>query len=371
MKKKRILFTGYAHVHFICFLPIYKILQHNPNVEVFLSGGFRIKEGTDISFSQKGFYNPFEVDKSKILSIEEIKNQDFDVLVCSHLSDSLFPRSAKKKVQIFHGVSFKNLSVREKALRFDVLCLPGRYHAELYQEQGLVQVGGPRYLVTGFPKADLLVKNNFNKKEFLAQFGIVNTQPTILFAPTGEKQNALEIMGQEIAHVIGKHGSWNLLIKPHDHPKIKVNWFKKLAIFEDENVKIVRDKDVIPYLLAADILLTDASSVAVEYTLLNRPIVFLEVTNLLKRISKRAPAMDLHTYGRKIGTIAENAKEVVSVIEDSLVNSHREDEIRRKMAEHVFYKPGGAVNRVTNVILHAAGLEQELQSDIQEIKPIG
>ena len=78
--------------------------------------------------------------------------------------------------------------------------------------------------------------------------------------------------------------------------------------------------------------------------------------------------MDLKTYGRKIGTIAKNAKDLESVIEDSLANPSREEEIRRKMAGHLFYKPGGAIDRVTNVVLYAAGLEQELNSDILEVK---
>lgn len=370
MNKKRILFSGYAHVHFICFLPIYEKLKDRDDVEIYFSGGFRKKDGDEITFSEKGFYDPFQIDESSILTIDEAKQQDFDVLVSSHLSDVLFPKSATKKVQIFHGVSFKNLSVREKALKFDLLCLPGHYHAELYQKQGLIKEGGSQYLITGFPKADHLL-SEFEKGSFLKGLGLDSTRPTVIFAPTGERGNALDVMGMEMAQIISRENSCNFLIKPHDHPKKKVNWFEKLSIFENDKVRIIRDKDVIPYLKASDLLITDASSVAVEYTLLDKPIIFMDVPNLLNRIAKRAPAMDMETYGRKIGTICDSPAELPSIITKSLGSPGKETEIRRKMANHLFYKPGSAVDRVINVVLYAAGLTTSLSEDIVEVKRAG
>ncbi len=139
---KRILFSGYAPVHVLCFMPVFEQLRNDPEVEVFFSGGFwRVRD--DTTFDIEGFYDPFPVDPRQVMSVEQTRDEDFDVLVCAHLSDRLFPRSARRKVQIFHGVSFKNLSVREKALQYDLLCLPGQYHAELYRAAGLVRPDGP------------------------------------------------------------------------------------------------------------------------------------------------------------------------------------------------------------------------------------
>ncbi len=41
---KRILFAGYAPVHFICFLPVYNILAEDERMEIWLSGGFLHKD---------------------------------------------------------------------------------------------------------------------------------------------------------------------------------------------------------------------------------------------------------------------------------------------------------------------------------------
>ncbi len=366
---KRVLFSGYAPVHFVCFSPVYQRLRGDEGIEVFLSGGFRTESEDGISYSLDGFYDPFCVDRTRIMPVEQMRKEDFDVVVCAHTSDTLLPRSAGRTVQIFHGVSFKNLVVREKALRFDVLCLPGFYHAELYRKHGLLRDRGTQYLVTGFPKADALVNGQHDREAFFGRIGLDPGRPTILFAPTGDKHNALETMGEAVISAIDNAGCWNLLIKPHDHPKKGGNWSLELAPFENQRVRIVRDRDIVPSLRAADLLLTDASSAAVEYTLVDRPIIFLDVPKLLQKVRKRAPALDLDTYGRKIGTVVGQPEGLAAAIADSLTQPDREQELRRKMARHIFHSPGNAAQRVTEVIRHAAGLSPSLPADVEVLSP--
>lgn len=367
---KRVLFTGYAPVHFVCFLRTYLRLAGDPRVECWLSGGFKRGEEEATTYDLAGFYDRFPVDHSRVIPIEQARQEDFDVLVCAHLSDTLFPRSARRTVQVFHGVSFKNLAVREKALRFDLLCLPGRYHAELYQRQGLVRAGGSLCLVTGFPKVDALANGELDRAALLRRLGFDPRRPTILYAPTGGKHNSLETMGAEVIDRIRAAGSWNLLVKPHDHPKLTaIDWFRELAASEDGHCHLVRDWDVVPYLHTADLLITDASSVAVEYTLLDRPMIFLDVPKLWKAELKRGAPLDLDTYGRKIGRLVEQPEEVVAAVADGLAQPQREAELRRAMARHVFHEPGTATQRVTDVVRFAAGLVPELPHGVEVLNP--
>ena len=354
-ERKRVLFTGYAPVHFVCFLPVYRSLLDDPAVELWLSGGFKRELEEDrVEFVLDGFYDPFPVDRTRVIPVARAREESFDVLVCAHLSDTLFPGEAARTVQIFHGVSFKNLLVRERALRFDTLCLPGRYHAELYRQQGLVRAGS-RCFLTGYAKTDPLADRAVDRSA-LRELGLDPARPTILFAPTGEKRNALETHGVDAIRAIRKTRRYNLLIKPHDHPKRQIDWFAELADLEDDRTRLVRGLDVVPYLKAADLLITDASSVAFEYTLLDRPIVFLDVPRMLEKVQKRAPSLDLETYGRKIGGVVPGADELVAAIDDSLAHPDREGPIRRAAAEHIFYRPGSATRRVAGIVRWAAGL---------------
>jgi hypothetical protein len=366
--QRTVLFTGYAPVHFLCFLPAYELLKGNPDLDIWFSGGFRRKKGTEVVYDLSGFYDGHDIPPDKIITMEESRMRDFDVVVCSHTSQEMFPRSAKRSVQVFHGVSFKNYSIREKALGFDYLCLPGIYHAERYREQSLIRENGPQVMVTGFSKLDCLVNGSLDRTEFIDGLGLDPKRPTILYAPTGDKYNSLETMGRRVISEIVEADRWNLLVKPHDHPKNrKIDWFAKLAKYESDVVRLVRDHDVVPYLNAADLLLTDASSVATEFTLLDRPIVLLEVPKLMKGVVKRGGSSDIAQYTARLGPSVPKARQVVEVIARELARPHRYSSLRQDIAQDMFYRPGGAAVRVAAVIEHAAGLTPELPADILKL----
>ena len=63
---RRILFSGYAPVHFLCFLPVYKLLAEDPGLQFWFSGGFRRKDGDTTHFDITGFYDPYPIDQQRI-----------------------------------------------------------------------------------------------------------------------------------------------------------------------------------------------------------------------------------------------------------------------------------------------------------------
>lgn len=364
------MFSGYAPVHFLSFEPVYKVLIGRPDVSVLLSGGFRGKDSDgSVTFRSDGFYDRFDVEIGNLLSVEAARHADVDVVVCAHLSDSLFPRSTRRSVQIYHGVSFKNYSVRDKALAFDILCLPGRYHARKYRENGLIRNGGPEVFLTGFAKADPLVNRSLNRDALLARNGLDPSKPTILYAPTGDKNNSLETMGEEVIRRLAAEERWNLVVKPHDHPKRAIDWFKRLAGHDAPGFRVLLDLDVVPWLNAADLLISDASSVITEYSLLDRPIVLLNVPKLLARVLERGGALDLDTYGHRLGPVVDDPATIVEVVESQLENSERFSEVRRAMAADVFFEPGTAAERTAAVLHYAATGDQELLRGIERVNP--
>ena len=370
MNTRRVVFAGYAPVHFLCFRPIYERLRADPALDLRLSGGFRSKnEQGGETYSLEGFYEPFSIDADEIVPFDQAREEAWDVAICVHTSQGLLPARSKKTVQIFHGVSFKNFAVREKVLSYDFLCIPGRYHASRFRSQGLIRPGHAECLLTGFPKADRLVRGGFDRDAFLRSEGMDPSRRTVLYAPTGGKNNSLETVGEEVVRAIATDGRWNLLIKPHDHPKRRIDWTERLAPYETRAVRVVRGLDVIDYLLAADVLLTDASSVAIEYTLLDRPMVFIDVPKLLKNVVARGAPLDLSTHGRRIGALARTADEVVAEIESGLARPEVRGDLRRATAAEVFHDPGGASERVAEVVRWAAGLRTELPPTIETLQP--
>lgn len=179
----------------------------------------------------------------------------------------------------------------------------------------------------------------------LAAHGLTGQRPVLLYAPTGEACNSLETMGVDVIRRLAGNGRYDLLIKPHDHPKnTDIDWYARLAPFEDAHTRFVRNRDVVPLLSIADLLITDASSVANEFTLLNRPIVFLDVPELFRRSREAGAQLDLETWGRRGGIVVERAAEVEDAVASSLAMLERGAEIRAEIARDLFFNPGHATD---------------------------
>src|SRR5213593_4525907 len=84
-RRPKILFTGYAPVHFVCFKPIYDALAATREVELYVSGGLRERmPGGALRHDAEALYAPFDLPAGTVLSIEEIAELDVDFLFCAN-----------------------------------------------------------------------------------------------------------------------------------------------------------------------------------------------------------------------------------------------------------------------------------------------
>ena len=339
-----VLFTGYAPVHFACFRPLYERLRAD-GIEVFLSGGLRKRAGDGWSYDAQAMYEPLGLPADHILSVSEIQDREFGVLFAAN-TKMISPRAVRTKVQIFHGVSFRNRAVRNDNAGADYYFLVGPYMQRNFRKIGLLENDDPRGLQVGFMKTDRLLNGALSRDRLLEHYGLSGSRPVLLYAPTGEKHNSLETMGQAVLAQLAASDQFDVLVKLHDHPKNKsIDWPAELAPLENEHLKIVRDFDVILPLFLADLLITDASSVSNEYSLLDRPMIFLDVPKLLKVANRRQGAMvDLDTWGRKCGQLVQEPGEIVAAVEENLADPSLYAERRRAMASDLFFNPGEATD---------------------------
>ena len=343
--RRSILFSGYAPVHFVCFQPLYDRLAFLPGVDVFVSGGLRTKTGSGYSYDASGLYAPLEVPGERILTVDEIRKRDFDVLFSAH-SKKIEPRNAATSIQIFHGLSFRNKAVRPENTGYDYYFVVGPYMRRRFCEAGLFAEDDPRIVPVGFMKTDRLLNGELSRAELLRRHGLDGSRPILLYAPTGAKHNSLETMGEEAIRRLAQENRYDLLIKPHDHPKNRdVDWLERLRPLESEHCKVVRDADVIPLAFLADLLISDASSVSNEYALLDRPMLFLDVPELIHDAAeKRGSMLDLDTWGRKGGAIVKRAEDVPAAVARACSDPGEHAAVRRAMVRDLFYNPGRATD---------------------------
>ncbi|MBM3336059.1 CDP-glycerol glycerophosphotransferase family protein, partial [Candidatus Sumerlaeota bacterium] len=187
--------------------------------------------------------------------------------------------------------------------------------------------------------------------------GLPSNRPTVLYAPTWRKESSLYSLGEAVIAALVRK-DWNVLVKLHDlcyYPSYNtVDWDARLRALEHRNLRVVRDYNVVPYLFASDLLVTDASSVANEFTLLDRPIVFVEAPRLTEKYGK---TIDLETWGTKTGRVVRSADELAEAAEWALYHPGELSDVRRAAAADIFYNPGTATDRAVEQIYAALQLE--------------
>ncbi len=351
---KTIVFAGYAPIHFVCFRPIYRRLLRTPGVDIYLSGVSKADQEGDA----ETLYRPFRIPKDRVIPLQVMQRRSFDMVICAHTA-GFFPRSDRARVNIFHGLSFRNMAVRSDVLVYDHLFITGPYMMRLFRQRQLLRARDPRCVPIGFPKVDRLVDGTLDRRAILKRLRLSGRRPVILYAPTGQRRNSLETgVGEEVLARLRSTKSYDILIKTHDHPKDKtVNWPARLRRLRDAHTRMISDYDIVPYLFVADLLITDASSVSSEYSLLDRPMVFLDVPELLAAAKKKGRAVDLQTWGRRGGATARWPDEAVEAVEWSLAHPKHGSAVRREMAQDLFYNPGLAAETAARWIRSRLGLD--------------
>jgi len=343
-RKFEILFAGYAPVHFLCFEPLYRRLLERDDVRITLSGGIRSGDKADPDYDAPALYESFDLPPGAVATVEAIREMDFDVQFSSHTS-LIHPRSATRRIQIFHGVSFRNKAVRPENMAYDHYFIVGPYMLSRFEDAGLMRTGDPRIAQIGFMKTDALLDGSLDRDEILARNGFDGRRPILLYAPTGAKHNSLETVGEDAIRALLEVDRYDLIVKPHDHPKNSdTDWATYLRRYESDHCRIASPREnVIPLMFVSDLLISDASSVVNEYTLLDRPIVFLDTPTLLQQArDARHSMLDLDTWGRNGGIVAQGAGDIAARVAESLADPGRCSAARRDIADNLFFNRGCA-----------------------------
>lgn len=337
----RMLFTGYAQVHFVCFQPLFDALRKE-RVEVVVSGGLQRVEGEGLrEHDTQAMYAPFGLPSESIVEAEQLAELDVDFLFCAN-TKAIKPRSYRRSIQLFHGLSFRNRAIRAENAAYDHYFMLGPYMRRAFEQRGILAADDPRIARIGFPKTDRLLNGTLDRDTILGELGFSGSRPVVLYAPTGAHGNSLETCGEELLQRLAAVDGYNLIVKPHDHPKATIDWYERLAPLESEHLRLLRSPDAIPALYVADLLISDASSIANEYLLLDRPIVFIDVPELLAAAAAEDDRLDLASWGRAGGTVAADPAIAVDAVAKALAEPQAQSETRRAIARDLFYNAGTA-----------------------------
>jgi len=340
----RVLFSGYAPVHYLCFRPLLPFLRSELGAEIHLTGGLRSRESKEApyDYDPQGLYDSFAETEGQVRSLAQVAGQSYDLSFTSS-TNRITEESTDCSVQIFHGVSFRNRAIRPENMGWDYYFIIGPYMRRRFESAGFIEADDPRALSIGFMKTDAFFDTANGQADAQQALGFDGSRPVLLLAPTGQRYNAMETMGLEVVQQLVATDRYDLLIKLHDHPKKNIDWKTELAPFLSPHCVLTEDPDVARCQQAADVLITDASSVSIEYTLLDRPIIYLDVPKLIANAAKREDSMlDLATWGRRTGRLVSHISELLPSVREAIESPALFSEIRQQAARDVFYNPGKA-----------------------------
>lgn len=265
-------------------------------------------------------------------------------------------RRCAKRINFFHGVAGKYDLDRPTGLPmgfeyYDRVAFINRDRMSRYLAARVVTPAQAR--LVGYPKLDRLASGQLDGAAVRVRLGFRDRRPTVLYAPTYSTASSLQVAGEAIVRALADAGL-NVIVKLHDRSLDSdarytggVDWRTRMRALERRGQVIyVEDPDASPFLAAADLMVTDHSSVGFEYLVLDRPLVVFDAPRLaaVARINPEKIATL-----RSAATVVRDVTELSLAVESELRAPARLSGKRRQVASEMFYDAGSATERAAAI----------------------
>jgi hypothetical protein len=310
-----------------------------------------------------------------VLSPREAMTKRFDAYVAADLVWATLPRGTRR-VQMFHGVAGKWSQIYDRPdssmRQWDRLFFINRRRLQNHIASGAIQSGSSAIRLVGMPKSDCLVDGSLTRDGVLAASGMDPAPTTVLYAPTWTRFSSLNAMGEDVVGGLIDAG-YRVLVKLHDNSldltfenSGGVDWAARLEpILARGHGHLVTSADASPWLVAADVLITDHSSIGFEYLLLDRPLIRIAMPQLIKGANVAQEYVDLMTAA---STTVESAAGVMEAVERAVSKPAHLSATRRALAAELFHGPGQATGRAVHELY--ALMELDVPASVQPPAPI-
>ncbi len=350
-RRKRVMFEAASPMSFAIFRPLYERLKNDPRIELWFTSYGTVWEPNQIFYSHGVTENVVSPATATWLKVDAYVNADF--------WDMTWLRRRTRRIHLFHGVAGKYeldapIDLAPAIAGFDSLLFVNADRREKYVQAGLVPDDEFRAPLVGYPKLDRLVDGSFDRGGIARTLALDSDVPTIIYAPTWSPYSSLHTMGIEIVERLAAEGL-QVIVKLHDRSydlrergSGGIDWAARLAVYDGHpRVRIARDSDSCPFLVVADAMVSDHSSIAFEYMLLDRPIVIVDRPSLIERANV---SQDKVARLRSAAAVVQDPKAVCAAILESLQSPHQRSTERQRTASELFYKPGTATDRALAIV---------------------
>lgn len=209
--------------------------------------------------------------------------------------NKLLKRHRGKWVDTWHGVGVEQGSGYGRASMlssYDMAFVPSEFYVNYYnsKQDGLAK----KLKITGSPRTDILVNGSLTRQDILEGLDLPQKNINVLYAPSwgnpavGEKKDKFLFPYNKDEEIIDRlsdfcqHNGCNFIIRSHPDWENENSLYAKRIVEKIERTKglfyrSLKDYPITePILYATDVLITDYSSIANDFIVLNRPIIYLD-----------------------------------------------------------------------------------------------
>ena len=297
------------------------------------------------------------VGTERFLTREQSRWRRFDVYLNADPWAAMRLRRSARRINFFHGVAGKYDLDRPAGLPmgfeyYDRVAFINSDRMQRYLDGGVVTDEQARLI--GYPKLDRLATGGIDGAKVRSSLGLDPHRRTALYAPTYSRASSLHVAGEGIIRSLAASG-FNVIVKLHDRsldpdPRYTegIDWRDRMQRIEDPGrITLVEGADSSPYLAAADVMVTDHSSVGFEYLVTDRPLLIFDAPDLARaaRINE-----DKIVLLRSAAVVVNTPEELARAAHDELSDPGRLSDARRRVVQEMFHEPGTATDRALSLV---------------------
>lgn len=356
--RRRLLVNARTAMNYSTVSPIVERLQQDTRLDLYFTASEKPENHAEIFAEVSG---PF-----KFVTPLQASLARFDVYLAADFLWMKLPRGARR-VQTFHGVAGKYRTVYDSpsnSMRdWDRLFFINKRRLQHFIDCGAIDENSAAARLIGMPKLDCLVDGSLVRDEILTSLGIDPSKRTVLYAPTWSAHSSVVSMGEELVKRLGEAG-YAVIVKLHDRSRDAlqhehsggVDWGERLeTLLQRYGGLLATGSNSSRYLPAADVMITDHSSVGFEYLLLDRPLIRIHVPELIKNTDIEPSYVELMANA---SISVNNVDETVTAVERAFAEPRFKSADRVAVANEMFYKPGTATQRAVKELYELIELDQ-------------
>src|SRR5581483_6923144 len=354
--RRRILINARTAMNFAVVSPIYKALRNDPRISFWFTASEQPARAEQIYSESR--------DKLDVISPKRAALNRFDAYLVADVLWMILPRGVPR-VMMFHGVAGKYSHIYdspEHTMRaWDRLFFINRRRLRNFMVSGAISESSTAARLVGYPKIDCLVDGSVRRNDILKSIGIDPAKRTVMYAPTWSPYSSLNAMGEELVRALGDAG-YAVIVKLHDRSRDPqyihsggIDWISRLEpILRKNGGCLAEGSDASPYMVASDVLITDHSSVGFEYLLLDRPLIRIDMPDLIARTNIPADYVRMMTDA---SATIRTCRDATSAVEQAFSDPDRLSAVRKDIVNELFYDPGNATQRAVRELYELIELD--------------